>query len=74
VDGKTRLWRWSDVVEWFAATTGDASADDLATAEFVAMVNGELEARRHRQRLSELSEPRAEQAERALAMAPFAAA
>ena len=74
VDGKTRLWRWSDVVEWFAVTTGDVSDDDLATAEFVAMVNGELEARRHRERLSELSGPRAKQAERALAMAPFAAA
>lgn len=72
VDAKTRLWRWSDVVEWFALTTGDVSPEDLATAEFVAMLNGYLEARRHRQRLSEISRPRAREADRALRRAALA--
>lgn len=67
VDAKTRLWRWSDVAEWFAVTTGEASDDDLATAEFMAMLNGQLESRRHHERLARLSKPRAEQAIRALA-------
>jgi hypothetical protein len=71
VDAKTRLWRWSDVVEWFARMGGEVSPDDVATAEFIALINGHLEVRRHKERLAEISEARADEADRAMAMAAF---
>jgi hypothetical protein len=57
VDGKTRLWRWTDVAEWFAVAGDGSMAIDRVGAEFLAMLNGELQARRHRQRLAVLAAP-----------------
>jgi hypothetical protein len=57
IDGKTRLWRWTDVAEWLdVAGRGSAQIDRVAV-EFVAMLNGELQARRHRERLALLGAP-----------------
>lgn len=54
VDAKTRLWRWSEVIRWFAEMNDQASESDFAIAEFIAALNGALEARRHLARLAEL--------------------
>lgn len=59
VDGAARLWRWSDVAQWFSAVGPSAGVDRLA-AEFLAMLNGELQARRHRERLAALAAPEVE--------------
>lgn len=71
VDSKTRLWRWSDVAQWFKQLSGEISSEDLARAEFVAALNGALEARHHQDRLTALDEQRAAQATAALAMVGF---
>lgn len=57
VDGRARLWRWSDVAEWLSTTPEQAPRVDRLDAEFLAMLNGELQARRHRVRLAELAAP-----------------
>jgi hypothetical protein len=57
IDGKTRLWRWTDVAEWFAVVAEGSVATDRVGAEFLAMLNGELQARRHRERLALLAVP-----------------
>lgn len=54
VDAKTRLWRWSEVVRWFAEREDRASSTGPSIAEFVAALNGVLEARRHLARLARL--------------------
>lgn len=55
LNAKTRLWRWSDVAQWFTQTLGERTADtDEAT--FVAALNAALELRNS---LRYLSEPRA---------------
>jgi hypothetical protein len=60
IDGKTRLWRWTDVAEWLAAAVDHSAAIDRFAAEFLAMLNGELQARRHRERLATLAAPEAD--------------
>ena len=48
VDAKTRIWRWSEVAEWFesAAVSTDTDAPDTARERrFLAALNGALEAR-----------------------------
>lgn len=57
VEGAARLWRWSDVAEWFSPTVKPPIRVDRLAAEFLAMINGELEARRHRERLALLTAP-----------------
>jgi hypothetical protein len=57
VEGAARLWRWSDVVEWFSVAVEHAPGVDRLAAEFLAMLNGELQARRHRERLAALAAP-----------------
>jgi hypothetical protein len=57
VEGAARLWRWSDVAEWFSVAVERASGVDRLAAEFLAMLNGELQARRHRERLAALAAP-----------------
>ena len=57
VDGAARLWRWSDVAEWFSVAVEHAPGVDRLAAEFLAMLNGELQARRHRERLAALAAP-----------------
>jgi hypothetical protein len=57
VDGAARLWRWSDVAEWCSVAIGTSLAVDRLAAEFLAMLNGELQARRHRERLAALAAP-----------------
>jgi hypothetical protein len=57
VDGTTRLWRWTDVAEWFAGAGRGSVVVDRVGAEFLAMLNGELQARRHRERLALLAAP-----------------
>ncbi len=60
VDGAARLWRWSDVAQWFSAAVGPSTGVDRLAAEFLAMLNGELQARRHRERLAALAAPEVE--------------
>lgn len=55
VDGAARLWRFSDVAEWFSAAVEHEPGVDRLAAEFLAMLNGELQARRHRERLAALA-------------------
>lgn len=57
VDGAARLWRWSDVAQWFSVAVGSLPGVDRLAAEFLAMLNGELQARRHRERLAALAAP-----------------
>jgi hypothetical protein len=57
IDRKTRLWRWTDVAEWFAVAGRGSVVIDRVGAEFLAMLNGELQARRHRERLALLGAP-----------------
>ena len=60
VDGAARLWRWSDVAEWLSVAVEHPPEIDRRAAEFLAMLNGELQARRHRERLAALAAPDAE--------------
>jgi hypothetical protein len=57
VEGAARLWRWSDVAEWFSLAVEPSTHVDRLAAEFLAMLNGELQARRHRERLALLGAP-----------------
>ncbi|MBV9536906.1 MAG: hypothetical protein JO321_16015 [Solirubrobacterales bacterium] len=57
VEGAARLWRWSDVAEWCSVAVERAPPVDRSAAEFLAMLNGELQARRHRERLAALAAP-----------------
>jgi hypothetical protein len=50
VDAKTKVWRWSDVAEWFAKRLGEPIAQPEA-AETIATFNGLLDARLHSRRL-----------------------
>lgn len=54
VDAKTRVWRWTEVSEWFEQLDGEADSERRRIAEFVAAVNGALESRHHLERLAEL--------------------
>jgi predicted DNA-binding transcriptional regulator AlpA len=49
------LWSWSDVTRWFA-DQGEEVSEEPLMAEFVAMVNGALDAREHSRRLKEQAE------------------
>lgn len=60
VDGAARLWRWSDVAQWFSVAVAHSPGVDRLAAEFLAMLNGELQARRHRERLAALAAPELE--------------
>lgn len=55
IDQKNRVWRWSDVVEWFAHDLGKPVASPQE-AETVAAFNGILEARLHLTRLGRAPE------------------
>ncbi len=57
VDRAARLWRWSDVAAWCATAVTGAPEVDRFSADFLAMLNGELQARRHRERLAALAVP-----------------
>lgn len=57
IDGKARLWRWTDVAQWFSVAVDSSVAIDQVGSEFLAMLNGELQARRHRERLAALAVP-----------------
>ena len=57
VEGAARLWRWSDVAQWFSVAVDPPAQVDRLAAEFLAMLNGELQARRHRERLALLTAP-----------------
>lgn len=57
VQGAARLWRWSDVAEWYSLAVERPTHVDQLAAEFLAMLNGELQARRHRERLALLTAP-----------------
>lgn len=45
-DGRTRIWRWTDVRGWFGARGGMAPPD-ARRAHFMAALNGALDLRRH---------------------------
>jgi hypothetical protein len=60
VDGSARLWRWSDVTGWLSVAVEHPPEVDRLAAEFLAMLNGELQARRHRERLAALAVSEAE--------------
>jgi hypothetical protein len=51
IDQKNKVWRWSDVAEWFEQALGEAVGSH--EAETVAALNGVLETRRHLQRIGE---------------------
>jgi len=55
VDAKTRVWRWTEVSEWFEQLDGEADTERRRIAEFVAAVNGALASRHHLERLAALS-------------------
>ncbi len=57
VDRAAPLWRWSDVASWCATAVAEIPQVERFAAEFLAMLNGELQARRHRERLAALSVP-----------------
>jgi hypothetical protein len=57
IDGTTRLWRWTDVAEWLDVAGRGSVVIDRVAVEFLAMLNGELQARRHRERLALLGAP-----------------
>ena len=50
VDARTKVWRWSDVGEWFAKALGDPLADAEDSA-FLQAFNDALELRRLADRL-----------------------
>lgn len=50
VDAKTRVWRWTDVAEWFETRLGQPLAL-TEEADTIATFNGLLEARLHSRRL-----------------------
>jgi hypothetical protein len=45
-DGKTRIWRWTEVREWFAAKDG-VELPDGERSHFLAALNAALDLRRH---------------------------
>jgi len=51
IDARTRVWRWSDVAEWFETCMGKAPAP-RTDVDVIVIFNGLLEAGRHVQRLS----------------------
>ncbi len=57
VDGTARLWRWTEVSAWASAGLERSPELDQLAAEFLAMLNGELQARWHRERLAVLAAP-----------------
>jgi hypothetical protein len=57
VDGTARLWRWTEVAQWVSAGLEQPAGVDRLAAEFLAMLNGELQARWHRERLAVLAAP-----------------
>lgn len=48
------LWSWSSVSDWFSQSDEELSEPQLI-AEFVAMLNGKLDAREHQRRLNEIA-------------------
>ena len=49
------LWSWSSVSNWFSQSHEGISETQLI-AEFVAMLNGKLDAREHQRRLNEIAD------------------
>lgn len=58
VDAKSRVWRWTDVAEWFETQLGEPLAL-TEEAETIATFNGLLEARFHSRRLARDEEKQA---------------
>jgi hypothetical protein len=52
VDAKTRLWRWSDVAEWFRSALGQ-EVPHAEGADFLAALNAALEVRKRAPRLAD---------------------
>ena len=50
IDARTKVWRWSDVAEWFAAALGEP-LPDTADSAFLQAFNDALEIRRLTQKL-----------------------
>ncbi len=46
ISSSRKLWRWTDVADWFA-TCLEAPVADIENAAFVASINGALAVRRH---------------------------
>jgi hypothetical protein len=55
VNAKTRLWRWSDVADWFVGAFGDeplgSNRDAVARSSFLGAVNSVLELRNYAARI-----------------------
>jgi hypothetical protein len=60
LDARTRVWRWSDVAEWFESALGEP-LPDTADAAFVQAFNDALELRRLSGRLDDSSRVAIEQ-------------
>jgi hypothetical protein len=58
VDAKSKVWRWTDVAEWFETRLGEPLAL-TEEAETIATFNGLLEARLHSRRLPRTEERQA---------------
>lgn len=46
IDAKTRVWKWSNVAIWFNERMGEDVKLDAGAPQFIAALNGALEARR----------------------------
>ncbi len=46
IDAKTRVWKWSNVAIWFNERLGEDVKLDAGAPQFIAALNGALEARR----------------------------
>lgn len=57
VNARTRLWRWSDVADWFIETMGDQpvshSRRSVEASSFIGALNSALELRQYTRRLHE---------------------
>ncbi len=55
IDQKNRVWRWTEVLEWFSERLGKAIGSQVE-AETIAAFNGVLEARLHLERIAHQNE------------------
>jgi len=51
LDGHRRLWRWSEVAEWFRDSAGENICGGQAKADLIGAYNAALEMRKHLSRL-----------------------
>jgi hypothetical protein len=55
LDGRSRVWQWSQVAEWFKSHLGQDVAPGGGAAQYVAALNGVLEVRKQMAMLTEVA-------------------